>query len=67
MRLGGGKRPAAAPGQRLYEILAELLAPLEQIQQLQIGGALIDRGPWDQLEPWQRELFARAAQELVRG
>lgn len=70
MRLGG-KQPTApatlAAGRRLYEVLAGRLAELEQFQQLQVGGALIDRGPWDQLEPWQRELFRAAAEDLHRG
>jgi hypothetical protein len=67
MRLGGGKPSRQTAGERLYDVLGDQLAPLELGQRLQIGGALMDRDPWANLEPWVRAIFEEAASKVVRG
>lgn len=77
LRLGGTKkkpgrepvqRPvhAATAGRELYETLGEQLAGLPLHQQLELGGALVERQRWDDLAPWVRETFRAAAERLRR-
>jgi len=77
VRLGGPPRkpaPAPAPsqatrspGQRLYEALAAELAQVEPMQQLELGGALVEGRLWADVPPEIARTFESAARRLGRG
>jgi TRAP-type C4-dicarboxylate transport system substrate-binding protein len=67
MRLGGSKPRRQTAGERLYEVLGEQLAPLDLQHRLQLGGALMDRDPWANLDPWVRDIFEAAATKAASG